>query len=117
MRRRAFITLLGSAAVWPLAARAQQSGRKRRLGVLIGVGGSDGEARAAALVQGLSARGWHEGSNLHIDWRWAGGEIARYERYAAELVALGPDALLAQGSLLRRKLGAPRRQHHRFQQL
>ena len=108
MRRRAFITLLGSAAVWPLAARAQQSGRKRRLGVLIGVGGSDGEARAAALVQGLSARGWHEGSN-HIDWRWAGGEIARYERYAAELVALGPDALLAQGSLpitlLRRHTG------------
>ena len=111
MRRREFITLLGGAAVtaWPLAARAEQSGRKRRLGVLIGVGGSDGEARAAALVQGLSARGWHEGSNLHIDWRWAGGEIARYERYAAELVALGPDALLAQGSLpitlLRRHTG------------
>src|SRR5262245_11321514 len=97
--RRQLITLLGGAAVGPLAASAQQPGQLRRLGVLIGVSGPDGQARAAALVQGLGALNWHEGRNLRIDWRWAGGEIARYERYAAELVALGPDVLLAQGSL------------------
>jgi putative ABC transport system substrate-binding protein len=74
MRRREFISLLGSAAAWPLAARAQQGERMRRMGVLIGVSGSDGQSRATALVQGLSALNWHEGSNLRIDWRWAGGD-------------------------------------------
>jgi putative ABC transport system substrate-binding protein len=57
------------------------------------------KARATALVQGLSALNWHEGSNLRIDWRWAGGDTTLYERYAAELVSLHPDVLLAQGSL------------------
>ena len=72
MKRREFITLLGGAAVaWPLAARAQQGERMRRIGVLIGVSGPDGQARATALAQGLSALNWHEGSNLRIDWRWA----------------------------------------------
>jgi putative ABC transport system substrate-binding protein len=100
VRRRKFITLLGGAvAAWPLAARAQQPERIRRLGVLIGVSGPDGQARASALVQGLSALNWHEGSNLRIDWRWAGGNTTLYERYAAELVSLHPDVLLAQGSL------------------
>jgi putative ABC transport system substrate-binding protein len=99
LKRRDFITLLGGAAAWPLAARAQQPGQLRRLGVLIGVSGPDGQARAAALVRGLAALNWHEGSNLRIDWRWAGGNTALYERYAAELVSLGPDVLLAQGSL------------------
>ena len=109
MRRREFITLLGGAAAWPLAARAQQGERVRRIGVLIGVSGPDGQARAAALVQGLAALNWHEGSNLQIEWRWAGGDTALYERYAAELVSLHSDVLLAQGSLpitlLRRHTG------------
>jgi putative tryptophan/tyrosine transport system substrate-binding protein len=99
MKRREFIALLGGAAAWPLAARAQQGERMRRMGVLIGVSGPDGQARATALVQGLSALNWHEGSNLRIDWRWAGGDTTLYERYAAELVSLHPDVLLAQGSL------------------
>src|SRR6516164_810106 len=99
LKRREFITLLGGAAAWPLAARAQQPRQLRRLGVLIGVSGPDGQARAAALVQGLDALNWHEGRNLRIDWRWAGGDTALYERYAAELVSLHPDVLLAQGSL------------------
>jgi hypothetical protein len=54
----------------------------RRLGVLIGISGPDGQARANALVQGLGALNWHEGSNLRIDWRWAGGDTTLYERYA-----------------------------------
>ena len=100
MRRRQFITLLGgAAAAWPLAARAQQGERMRRIGVLIGVSGADGQARATALAQGLGALNWHEGRNLRIDWRWAGGDTTLYERYAAELVSLHPDVLLAQGSL------------------
>ena len=99
MKRREFITLLGGATAWPLAARGQQPERLRRIGVLIGVSGPAGQARAAALVQGLGALNWHEGRNLRIDWRWAGGDTALYERYAAELVSLHPDVLLAQGSL------------------
>jgi ABC-type uncharacterized transport system substrate-binding protein len=98
MNRREFLSLLGGAvAAWPLAARAQQPGQLRRLGVLIGVSGPDGQARAAAFVQGLRVLNWHEGSNLRIDWRWAGGDTTLYERYAAELVSL--HLLLAQGSL------------------
>jgi len=102
IRRRKFLaTLLGGAvATWPLVARAQQPSQLRRLGVLIGSKWEpDGQARATALVQGLGALNWHEGSNLRIDWRWAGGDTALYERYAAELVSLHPDVLLAQGSL------------------
>jgi putative ABC transport system substrate-binding protein len=99
VNRREFITLFGGAAAWPLAARTQQPDRVRRIGVLIGVSGADGQARAAALAQGLGALNWHEGRNLRIDWRWAGGDTTLYERYAAELVSLRPDVLLAQGSL------------------
>jgi putative ABC transport system substrate-binding protein len=98
MKRRQFITLLVAAA-WPVAAHAQQGERMRRIGVLIGVSGADGQARATALAQGLGALNWHEGRNLRIDWRWAGGDTTLYERYAAELVSLRPDVLLAQGSL------------------
>jgi putative ABC transport system substrate-binding protein len=101
MRRREFITLLGGAAVvWPLAARAQQPERMRRIGVLMGFSSTDleGQARTAAFVQGLSAQNWYEGSNLRIDWRWGGGDRALFERYAAELVSLGPEMLVAGGS-------------------
>jgi putative tryptophan/tyrosine transport system substrate-binding protein len=84
MKRREFITLLGGAATtWPVAARAQQGEHLRRIGVLMG-GSNDplGQARAAALVQGLGEFNWHDGGNLRIDWRWAGGNAELYERYA-----------------------------------
>src|SRR5262249_61556566 len=90
-RRRQFITLLGgAAAAWPLVARAQQGERVRRMGVLIGVSGPDGQARATALVQGLSALNWHEGRHLRIDWPWAGGDTPRYTRSGAELDSVHP---------------------------
>ena len=97
MRRRQFIAGLGGAAAWPIAARAQSGDGMRRLGVLMLSLASDpeGQANAAALVQGLGALNWHEGGNLRIDWRWVGGDPALFERYAAELVALGPEVLLA----------------------
>jgi putative tryptophan/tyrosine transport system substrate-binding protein len=100
MRRREFITLIGGAAAWPIAARAQSGDGMRRLGVLMLSLASDpeGQANAAALVQGLGALNWHEGGNLRIDWRWVGGDPALFERYAAELVALGPEVLFAVGS-------------------
>src|SRR5947209_2092113 len=76
-----------------LLAQAQPRNGVRRLGVLMGQRASDpwGQALAAALVQGLGALGRREGGNLSTDWRWAGGDPALFERYAAELVALGPD--------------------------
>src|SRR6516164_5701764 len=102
MRRRDFIkAIAGSATVWPLAARAQQGEHLRRIGVLMGGSGSNdplGQARAAALVQGLGEFNWHDGGNLHIDWRWAGGNPALYERYAAELIPLDPELLVVWGS-------------------
>src|SRR5258708_11563342 len=99
MKRREFIALIArAAAVWPLGADAQQQDRVRRLGVLMGNQSNDpvGKAGGAALVQGLGARAWHGGDNLRIEWRWAGGDPALCQRYAAELVALSPDAILAQ---------------------
>jgi len=106
MRRREFVTLAGSVAVaWPLAALAQQpDGTKphntRRLGALIAQTANDPQAQAdaAALVQALGTFDWHDGGNLHIDWRYGGGDPALFARHAAELVALGPDVLLAEGS-------------------
>jgi putative tryptophan/tyrosine transport system substrate-binding protein len=98
--RREFITLLGGAAVaWPLAARAQQSERKRRVGVLMGLSADDAEAqdRIAAFVQGLQQLGWTDGRNLQIDYRRGAGDTDLTRRYAAELVALAPDVILASG--------------------
>jgi putative tryptophan/tyrosine transport system substrate-binding protein len=97
MRRREFITLLGSAAAWPLAARAQQGERMRRIGVLMNLSEDDPEAQrlVATFREGLAQLGWTEGRNLRIDYRWSAGDIERIRRYAAELVALGPDAILA----------------------
>ena len=100
MNRRDFIVFAGGAAVaWPLGARAQSRHGIRRLGVLMG-GSNDplGQARAAALVRGLAALNWHDGGNLRIDWRWAGGNPALYERHAVELIALDPDVLVAWSS-------------------
>ena len=101
MQRREFITLLGGAAVArPLAARAQQADRMRRVGVLVSRIADDPEeqARLAAFVQGLQELGWTEGRNVRIDYRWAAGDADRSRTYAAELVALAPDVIVAAGS-------------------
>ena len=102
MRRREFITLVGGAAapsLWPLAARAQQGGAVRRVGVLISSTEDDPQVRrqTVAFQQGLLELGWLEGRNLRIDFRFLGEDPGRLRTYAAELVALKPDALLASG--------------------
>ena len=102
MRRRDFITgIAGSAAAWPLAARAQQPDRMRRIGVLMNLAADDaeGQARLAAFVQGLQQLGWTDGRNARIDIRWAAGVADRFREYAAELVALAPDVILASGAV------------------
>src|SRR5262245_372282 len=101
MRRRAFITLLGgAAAAWPLAARAQQPDRKRRIGVLMPLAADDPEeqSRLTAFAQGLQECGWSEGRNVRIEYRWTGGDAERARKYAAELVALAPDVILVTGT-------------------
>ena len=98
IKRRAFITLLGgAAATWPLAARAQQVQRVRRIGVLIPFTADDPEAQARmlAFAQGLQSLGWTVGDNLRIDIRWSAGDTDRSRRYAAELLALGAEVILA----------------------
>jgi putative tryptophan/tyrosine transport system substrate-binding protein len=100
LRRRNFITLLGGAAVaWPLAARAQQLERVRRIGVLIPLAADDPQSqrRMTAFVQTLQELGWTDGRNIRIDTRWTGGDTERMRRHAAELVALAPDVILASG--------------------
>jgi ABC-type uncharacterized transport system substrate-binding protein len=101
VNRRTFISLLGGAAgAWPLAARAQQPERMRRIGFLQGLAESDPEAQArtAAFRQELEALGWTEGRNIRIDYRFAGGNAARVQAYAAELVNLSPDLIVAHSS-------------------
>ena len=101
MKRRAFIRLLGGAAVaWPVAARAQQSERMRRIGVLTNLAADDpeGQVRNTAFAQALAQLGWTVGQNLRIEHRWAAGDVERIRRYAAELVALAPDVMLATGA-------------------
>jgi putative ABC transport system substrate-binding protein len=97
VRRREFITLLGGAAAWPLAAFAQQGDRMRRVGVLINLSESDsaGPGFVLAFRQGLKERGWDDGRNVQIALRWGAGDRERYRKYAAELVTLAPDAILA----------------------
>jgi putative ABC transport system substrate-binding protein len=99
MRRREFITLLGGAAAWPLAARAQRPDRIRRIGVIMNLAADDPQtqARNAAFLQGLQELGWTVGRNMRIDYRWGGGSADRIRTYAAELVALAPDVILAVG--------------------
>src|SRR5262249_320347 len=98
MRRRDFISGVGSAAVWPLVARAQQSAdRVRRIGVMMGYAENDPEAqtRLAAFKRGLLSSGWNEGRNLKIDVRWAAGDADRATPFAKELVALQPEVIIA----------------------
>jgi putative ABC transport system substrate-binding protein len=105
MRRREFITLLGGAAaassvLWPLAARAQQSDRIRRIGVLTGLAADDANAqvRYAAFLQVLQQLGWTDGRNVRIDARWGAGDADDIRKYAAELAALAPDVILTTGA-------------------
>jgi hypothetical protein len=134
MKRREFITLLGSAAsAWPLAARAQQGERMRRIAVLMNLTADDPESavRIAAFAQGLEQLGWTLGRNVQIDYRWGAGNTERIRGYAAELVALAPDVILAVGAVsvgplqqcqchrsgwrrICSKHGAAGRQHHRI---
>jgi putative ABC transport system substrate-binding protein len=100
LRRRDFIKALGSmTAAWPLAAHAQQPDRIRRIGVLFGAAADDPDmqARLTAFVQGLQELGWTVGRNVRIDIRWGAGDADRIRRYAAELVAIAPDIILASG--------------------
>ena len=96
MRRREFITLLGGAATWPLAVHAQQPERMRRIGVLMGYPEGDPQAQAnvTALRQGLHDLGWLEGSNVQIDYRWAGGDPDKARTFAKELIGMTPDVMV-----------------------
>ena len=106
MRRREFITILGGAAVvWPLSAYAQNPERVRRIGVLSGTADDqETQARMAAFQQRLQQLGWIDGRNVRIDQRVWGGDPALARRYAAELVALAPDVILAGGGTSLRSL-------------
>src|SRR5262249_12531638 len=98
--RRVFLTLLGGdVATYPLASRAQQPERTRRIGVLIQVAEGDPQAHieVAAFLRGLQELGWSEGRNLQVDTRWGGGDADSIHKYAAELVALAPEVVLALG--------------------
>jgi putative ABC transport system substrate-binding protein len=94
LRRREFITLLGSATAWPFAARAQQGERMRRIGVLMDLAENDpeGQARIAAFLQGLAQLGWTDGRNVRIDIRWATSSDD-IRKYAGELIALAPNVI------------------------
>jgi putative tryptophan/tyrosine transport system substrate-binding protein len=101
LNRRDFVTLVGgAAAAWPLAVRAQQAERMRRIGVLMNVAADDaeGQARIAAFHQGLQEWGWTLGRNVRIDVRWGAVDADNSGRYAAELVGLAPDVILAAAS-------------------
>src|SRR6266545_3863017 len=96
MKRREVITLLGGAAAWPLMARAQQPERVRRIGLLMGTADDpEGQARVTALKQGLQELGWTDGGNIQIETRFGGADAGRIRSHAAELVALGPDVIVA----------------------
>jgi len=101
MKRRGFIAGLGVAAVWPLAARAQQPGAMRRIGVLMNRTANDPEASSfvGAFAQGLAELGWTIGRNVRVEYRWGANDPDLDRRYAAELVALAPDVTLAAGTL------------------
>jgi putative ABC transport system substrate-binding protein len=100
IRRREFIAGIGSAAVWPVTARGQQPNRVRQVGMLVGAAADDPQAQAliVAFRQGMEERGWREGRNLQIDYRWAGADAERIKSYAAELVSARPDVIFANTS-------------------
>jgi putative ABC transport system substrate-binding protein len=96
MNRRSFIATLGSATAWAVAARAQQHERMRRVGVLMNGAATDAvfQVHAAALVEGLRERGWIEGQNLQIDFRWSAGDAELARIYAAQLIGFVPDVIV-----------------------
>ena len=100
MKRRAFIAALGGAAAWPLAVRAQQPDRVRRIGVLMSWDENDPlrKTYVSVLTQALSGLGWADGRNVRMDLRWAGGDINRTGPLAQELVGLQPDVILTQAT-------------------
>ena len=100
IRRREFITLSGGAAAWPLAARAQQGERMRRIGLLSFYAENDAEGPRyiAKFLQALQQLGWMDGRNVQIDYRWAGADRDRFQRYATELVGLKPDLIVGQST-------------------
>jgi putative tryptophan/tyrosine transport system substrate-binding protein len=105
MKRRTFITLLGGAAAWPLAARAQQGERVRRIGLLMGTADDrEGQARVTALKQGLQELGWTDGRNIQIETRFGGADAGRIRAHAAELVALAPDIIVGHTTAVIRAL-------------
>jgi putative tryptophan/tyrosine transport system substrate-binding protein len=111
VKRREFITLLGGAAAsWPLAARAQQPERMRRIGVLFGAGADDGDiqARHGAFLQALQQLGWTDNGNVRIDTRFGAGNANNIRRYSAELATLAPDVILATGHVVEQLLQATR---------
>src|SRR5262249_35519219 len=99
MKRRQFITLLGgTAAAWPLAARAQQPERMRRVGLLVGTYGQtdrEGQDRIAVFLDTFRKLGWSDGRNVRIDYRWGGGDADRSKTFAEELVRSAPDVIVA----------------------
>jgi putative ABC transport system substrate-binding protein len=101
MKRREFIIALGGAAAWPLSARAQQTDRVRRIGVLMSFAKDDPatKTRVAAFRQGLERRGWSEGRNVHLDYRFTATKAERIPAFAKELVGLQPDVFLAQSTV------------------
>src|SRR6266436_1563041 len=106
MQRREFIGLVGGAAAWPLAARAEQSERMRRIGWLVGFAEQDPEAqsRATVIVRALGDLGWIVGRHLHIDYRYMVGHSQRFDVQAVELATLAPDVLLANSTPATRAL-------------
>src|SRR5262245_3647583 len=100
MRRREFIMLIGGAAAWPLAARAQQGEKMPRIGVLVGSAADDpdGQARVTGLLQGLERFGWIDGRNVRVDYRSGAGDAELMRRYAAELIALSSDVIVTTGT-------------------
>src|SRR5262245_66468656 len=100
MRRREFLGTIGSAAIWPLAARAQDRERVRHIGVLVPAAADDPvwQARFGAFLQALAILGWTIGRNVHLDTRWATPNAAEIRKQAAEIAALAPDIILAGGS-------------------
>src|SRR5215469_1095662 len=96
MKRRDFITLLGAAAAWPFAARAQQANRLHRLGVLIGNSRDETRSDVTEFTKSLQELGWIDGRNIQIDYRWAAADVDRIRAYAKELVDLQPDLIVGQ---------------------
>src|SRR5262249_35138404 len=100
VKRREFISLIGGAAAWPIAARAQQPQRMRRVGVLLNVTSDDPESqtRLAAFAQGLQSLGWIIGQNVRLEYRWGGCSADAISQQAAELIAFAPDVILVQST-------------------